>query len=167
MLAQHSGFEVRFANNVTSVTNDLEICFAGHVKPGVEAARVKVLHTIVEHAARLELEISCELSKFQMPYICPGSRYEMEHVDDRSGVVDESEDDSDSGDEEENEENPDEEEKMEGQDTQPEKKGIHRREFIVDTVLFPPVVRLEFDDKGKFATTPILIRKGVVTAIRS
>lgn len=162
MLAQHSSFEIRFSNAVTSVTDDLQNCFTDHVKAGVEASRVKALRTIIEQAARLEIEISRELSRFQMPNICPGSRYQMEHLDDRSGVVDASEDDSDPGDGEEQEEKRDEEKKPE------EKKKVRRRkEFIVETVLFPPVVRLEFDDEGKFTKTPIIIRKGVVMAIRS
>lgn len=143
---------------MTFVTEILQNCFIGHVKAGIEPSRLKALRTIVEQAARLEIEISRELSGFRMQYIRPGSPYHMEHMDDRSGVVDASEDDSDLEDGEEKEEKRDEEKKPEVR---------RRKEFIVDTVLFPPVVRLEFDDNGKFKKPPIIIRKGVVIAIRS
>lgn len=165
MLSQRTGFDARFANAVSSVTEELGTYFVRYAKPGVEVSRVKVLRAIVEQAARLEVEISRELSVFQMPYIKPGSRYEMEHLDDRSGNVDESEDGSDSEEEEDDDDEDDEDDDSE--DEENGEKGVHRRrEFIVETVLFPPVVRLEYDDQGKIATTPIIVRKGVVTALR-
>lgn len=172
MLTQHSDFEAHFAEAVEYITEVLQDFFPDHTKPGPKAQRIKVLRTIVEQAARLEVEISREVSVFQMPYISPGSRYETDQVDDRSGIVD-GNDDSDDEDDDEEEEEHEEEEGEEGEEEEQdmqsgEKKGVQkRREFVVDTVLFPPVVRLEFDDEGKIATTPITIRKGVVTAIRS
>lgn len=156
MLVQHSGFEVRFANAVDSITKDLQNCFVSYVKMGIERSRVKALRTIVERAARLQIEISRDLSRIQMPYICPGMPYNMEHMDDRSGIVDGSDDDSDFEDDEEQQE--------EGQDRE-QRLGIHRRkEFIVEKVFFPPVLRFDFDKEGKFMETPIIIRKGVVDA---
>lgn len=161
---------------------NLRNCFVGYVKAGVEPSRLKALRAIVEQAARLEIEMSRELSSFQMRYIRPGSPYHMEHMDDRSGAVDASEDDSDLEVDEEKEEKRDEEkeekldeekeekrdeEKQEKRDEERKAEVRRRKEFIVDTVLFPPVVRLEFDDNGKFKKLPIIIRKGVVIAIRS
>lgn len=173
MLTQHNDFEAYFAESVEYITKVLQDFFPDHTKPGSSAQRIKVLRTIVEQAARLEVEISREVSVFQMPYISPGSRYETDQVDDRSGIVDGNDDSDDEDDDEEEEYEEEEgdegEEEEEEQDMQSgEKKGVQtRREFVIDTVLFPPVVRLEFDDKGKIVTTPVTIRKGVVTAIRS
>lgn len=156
MLVQHSGFEVRFANAVDSITKDLENCFVIYVAAGIEASRVKALRTLVENAARLQIEISRDLSKIQMPYICPGMPYDMQHMDDRLGIVYASEVDSDfEDDEEEQEENQDGEQKLEIQ---------RKKEFIVDAVFFLPVLRFDFDKEGKFMKTPIIIRKGVVDA---
>lgn len=170
MLTQHRQFEFHFNTAVTDVTEDLRNFFTGHVKPEIETSRVKALRAIVDQAARLEIEISLELSMFEMPYITPGSKYEMDHLDDRSGAVDMDEDDTEAEDEDDTgAEDDDDEEKREVEDTEAEKKKEVqiKREFIVDTVLFPPVIRWEFDEQGKFAETAIIIRKGVVTAIRS
>lgn len=170
MLTQHSEFDFHFDAAVTAVTEDLGGCFTGHVKPEIEASRVKALRAIVEQAARLEIETSLELSMFEMPYITPGSRYEMERLDDRSGAVDGDDEDTEAEDEDDTgAEDDDDKEKRDVEDTEAEEKNKvqKKREFVVDTVLFPPVMRWEFDEQGKFANTAIIIRKGVVTAIRS
>lgn len=159
MLTKHKDFDTHFTRAVQYVTEDLQNCFSGHVKPGMIGSRNKVLRSIVEQAAKLAIEISRELSPFELLQILPGTKYLPAYLDDRSGTVDNN-DDEDEEDEEEEEE----EEKKMRQDN--EAGGVQKRtEFIVDTVLFPPVWRWDFDEAGKFVEPEIIVRKGVVTAI--
>ncbi|KAL0630879.1 hypothetical protein Q9L58_010265, partial [Maublancomyces gigas] len=95
MLAKHNEFEGRFSEGVRMVTEELQHCFLSYVKPGMEKSRLKVLYSIVEQAAKLEIEISQELSPFLVPQISPGTKYLPQYQDDRSGTVDSNDDDND------------------------------------------------------------------------
>lgn len=153
------------------VTEELQHCFSGHAKPGMEGPRLKVLYSIVEQAAKLEIEISRELSPFLVHQISPGTKYLPEHQDDRSGTVDSNDgddDDSDTDDtDQEGEEEVAEELKDQVNKVKEMKEAQKRNEFTVGTVLFPSVFRWEFDSTGNIVVPGIIVRKGVVIAIRS
>lgn len=155
------------------VTEELQHCFSGHAKPGMEGPRLKVLYSIVEQAAKLEIEISRELSPFLVHQISPGTIYLPEFQDDRSGTVDSNDDDDDDDDsdtddtDQEGEEEVAEELKDQVNKVKEMKEAQRRNEFTVGTALFPSVFRWEFDSTGNIVEPGIIVRKGVVIAIRS
>lgn len=177
MLTKHEDFESRFSDAVRKITEDLQRYFSSLVKVGMEGAHCKVLHTIVEQAARLEVEVARELSRFLVPQLKPGMEYLPACLDDISGTVDNDDDtsDDDGDDDTSDDDTSDDEEgqKVKGGKERKDKQGNEvdqkkeQREFIVDAVLFPPVFRWEFDDAGNILEQEIIVRKGVVTATRS
>lgn len=172
MLTKHKDFEVHFAKAVQKLAEDLQQYFPGHVKLATDEARCKVLHAIIEQAARLEVDISRELSRFLVPQLTPGTNYIPSHQDDISGTVDDNDDDDSDDDDEtsDNEEGQKVQGKKEGKEEKQENGADQKKrekEFIVDTMLFPPVLRWDFDDAGDIINQEIIVRKGVVTVIRS
>lgn len=154
------------------VTEELQYCFLSYAKPGMERSRLKVLYSIVEQAAKLEIEISRELSPFLVLQISPGTIYHPQYQDDRSGTVDSNDDDNDDNSDTDNtDEEGDEEvaEEMKNQvnEAKEKREAKKRSEFTVGTVLFPPVLRWEFDNTGKIVESEIVVRKGIVIAIHS
>lgn len=174
MLTKHEDFEVHFAKAVRKLAEDLQKYFPSHVKLATDEARCKVLHAIIEQAARLEVDISRELSRFLVPQLTPGMNYIPACLDDISGTVDDNDDDSsdddDGDDTSDNEEGQKVQGKKEGKEEKQENGADQRKrekEFVVDAVLFPPVFRWDFDDAGDIIAQEVIVRKGVVTAIRS
>lgn len=173
MLTKHEDFETRFSDAVRKITEDLQRYFSSLVKVGMEETHRKVLYTIVEQAARLEVEVARELSRFLVPQLKPGMEYLPGCLDDISGTVDnddetsEDDDDDTGGDDTSDGE---ERQKGEGKKERKEEQGNEvgqKKEFIVDAVLFPPVFRWDFDDAGNILEQEIIVRKGVVIAARS
>lgn len=177
MLAKHEDFENRFSDAVRKITEDIQRYFSSLVKVGMEGAHCKVLHTIVEQAARLEVEVARELSRFLVPQLKPGMEYLPACLDDISGTVDNDDDTSDGDDDDTGGDDTSDDEagqkKVKGGKEGKEEQGNEadqerkQREFIVDAVLFPPVFRWDFDDAGNILEQEIIVRKGVVVAARS
>lgn len=139
MVTKRKGFNDRFRSGVQKVAKELQDCLDGLAKPNSQEPRHKALHAIVEHAAQLELETYRQVSYFRILPITPGSRFIPSLMEDRSGTVD---------------------------DNEEEDEVKRAGGFIVQTVLFPIVERSEYDEAGKFIKPSIIVRKGTVIAIR-
>lgn len=135
MLIKNSTFDTRFHEGVIAVVKDLGGDFIRFVKEDSQEQCYNALHAIVEQAAKLEVEITQQIADFELHWVNPGTEYKSFYMEDRSGAVDDAEED--------------------GGDTQG---------FIIRMVLFPPVVRWKFDDSGKFIKAPVIVRKATVVA---
>lgn len=168
MFIKHKDFEAHFNDAVRNVTEDLQSYFPSLAKAGTEGPRYKALYSIVEQAAKLEVETRQQLSLFKVIPINPGVEYLSATMDDRSGKVDGSDDDEGEEGEEGREGEEDKEEEENGVKTEGKGKAQRSREFIVDTVLSPLVLRWDFDEVGNILEPEIVIRKGIViTAVQS
>lgn len=171
MFIKHKDFEAYFSDAVRNVTEDLQSYFPSLAKAGTEGPRYKALHSIVEQAAKLEVETRQQLSLFKVIPINPGVEYLSAIMDDRSGKVDGSDDEGEEGEEggeEGEEEEEDKEEEENGVRTERKGRAQRSRGFIVDTVLSPLVLRWDFDEVGNILEPEIVIRKGIViSAVQS
>lgn len=136
MIFENDGFDSGFSQRISEVEADIQYCLSIFATGGKEQQRHKALLTIVEQAAKLQLECFRQVSCFGLHRIKPGRPYDPSLMEDRSGLV--RDDDRTGG----------------------------APGFIVKMVLFPPVLRRRFDEEGKFLKSPVIVRKGTVMVMR-
>lgn len=135
MLMRNPCFSTSLNDCVLLVTNEIRGCFDGLAKFGTEERRHRALHKIVENTAELWLDTYRQVSRFEIKRIDPGSEYIPWIMEDRSGTVNED-----------------------------EEEGNSTHHSVVQIVLFPPVLRWGFDEAGMFSESPIVVRKAGVIA---
>lgn len=135
MLMKNPCFGNSLNDCVLLVAYEIRGCFDSLAKPGTEERRNRALQKIVERAAELWLETYRQVSRFELRRIDPGSEYIPWLMEDRSGTVDED-----------------------------EEEGNCTHHSVIQMVLFPTVLRWGFDEAGMLSGSPIVIRKATVMA---
>lgn len=137
MILEKDHYDDHLCHNIREVEEDLQDCFSFLLRGDGEGQRRKQLHAIVEQAAKLQVEVFRQVSRFKLGRITPGERYDPRLMDDISSLVDEGE---------------------------VEEGGTQT--FIVRVVIFPLVLRFGFDEDDNESDI-VVVRKGTVMTMRS